>query len=257
MRAAQPSIGYPGERATCCKMCRKPGMMNVKDEKCKCGFIPSFGFPGDKRATKCRDCKDAGMEDIKHKKCISGLCGGSNASANPQYKGHCRHCFIHLFPDEPVSRNYKVKENEVRNYFSTQFPSMSFVFDKTIDGGCSKRRPDIFLDLLSHVLIVEIDENQHNGYEDSCENKRIMQIYEDLAHRPIILLRFNPDSYIDAAGKAIPSPWKIIQKGLILTKEGKKDWDNRLKILNEKFQDYISVVPEKAITIEKLFFDQE
>jgi hypothetical protein len=33
----------------------------------------------------------------------------------------------------------------------------SWVFDKSIDGGCSKRRPDIFLDMGSEILIIEVD----------------------------------------------------------------------------------------------------
>ena len=29
----------------------------------------------------------------------------------------------------------------------------------------------------------------------SCENKRIMEISQDLGHRPIVFIRFNPDEY--------------------------------------------------------------
>lgn len=45
---------------------------------------------------------------------------------------------------------------------------------------CSKRRPDILIDLETHLIIIEVDENQHKGY--SCENKRIMEISQDLGH---------------------------------------------------------------------------
>ena len=51
-------------------------------------------------------------------------------------------------------RNYKTKELEVVNNIKKHFENYSWVFDKTIQDGCSKRRPDIFLDCGPHVLIV-------------------------------------------------------------------------------------------------------
>jgi hypothetical protein len=32
--------------------------------------------------------------------------------------------------------------------------------------GCSKKRPDIYFELTTHCVIVEIDENQHNTYSE-------------------------------------------------------------------------------------------
>ena len=46
------------------------------------------------------------------------------------------------------------------------------------------------------IIIVEIDEYQHENITYSCENKRIMEISQDLGHRPIIFIRFNPDEYL-------------------------------------------------------------
>lgn len=76
------------------------------------------------------------------------------------------------------------------------FPDFTWITDKTIQDGCSLRRPDLFLDLGYQVVIVEIDENQHDGYDCSCENKRIMQLSLDVDHRPIVFIRFNPDDYL-------------------------------------------------------------
>ena len=60
--------------------------------------------------------------------------------------------------------------------------------------GCSKRRPDLFFDLPKHCVIVEIDENQHNTYNDSCECARISEIVGSIGGRSVIFIRFNPDT---------------------------------------------------------------
>ena len=50
-------------------------------------------------------------------------------------------------------------------------------FDKIIQNGCSRRRPDILIDCASHVIAIEIDEYKHQQYDSTCESKRICQIY--------------------------------------------------------------------------------
>ena len=63
--------------------------------------------------------------------------------------------------------------------------------------GLSKKRPDIYFELENHFLIVEIDENQHNAYEDLCECARLSEIVSGLGYnnenKPVIVIRFNPD----------------------------------------------------------------
>lgn len=56
-----------------------------------------------------------------------------------------------------------------------QFPNIDIITDKTIQGGCSRRRPDIFVDLGYQIIIVEVDANQHYDFHCSCENKRVME----------------------------------------------------------------------------------
>jgi len=70
------------------------------------------------------------------------------------------------------------------------------VFNKTVADGCSKRRPDVLINLPTHNIIVEIDENQHTMYGSTCEEKRVHQLFEDLDHMPLIMIRFNPDKYL-------------------------------------------------------------
>jgi hypothetical protein len=60
--------------------------------------------------------------------------------------------------------------------------------------GCSKKRPDIYFELNMHCVIVEVDENQHNTYEDRCECARINEIVNGIGGKSIIIIRYNPDT---------------------------------------------------------------
>ena len=100
-----------------------------------------------------------------------------------------------MFPDKPVTRNYKTKEYAVLDFVRCHFPRLDWVSDKIVNGGCSKRRPDLLLDLGYQNLIIEID-----------ENKRIMELSQDLDDRSIVFIRFNPDGYIKD-GENIKSCW--------------------------------------------------
>jgi Holliday junction resolvase len=69
--------------------------------------------------------------------------------------------------------------------------------------GCSKKRPDVFFDLPGHCVIVEIDEHQHRSYEESCECARLCEIVSGIGGKPVIVIRFNPDS-TRKAGRILP-----------------------------------------------------
>ncbi len=105
-----------------------------------------------------RYCKPCGGKGV----CKAPLC---ETQATHKYKGHCLFYFVHLFPDEPVVCNYKTKECAVATYVKGKFPKLTWVQDKRIEGGSSRKRLDQFLDMGSHVVIVEVDENKHDEYD--------------------------------------------------------------------------------------------
>ena len=43
------------------------------------------------------------------------------------------------------------------------------------------------------VIVIEIDENKDTNYNCSCENKRPMELLQDLQYRSNVFIRFNPD----------------------------------------------------------------
>jgi hypothetical protein len=133
-------------------------------------------------------------------------------------------------PDIKVSRNYKTKEKTVTDFFLEQFPNFTWIQDKRVQDGYSKRRPDLLLDLGYQVIIIEIDENEHKAYDCSRENKRIMELSQYLNHRPIVMHRFNPDGYIDNTGKKIISPWSALESEILTVKRtGAKEWQKKIR----------------------------
>jgi len=238
-----------------CSKCKKEGMINLRDPKCiECKkTIPIFGSPIDKTRKYCSKCKKEGMVNLKDPKCKSEWC---NTLISKKYDGYCCYCFMHLFPNKPISRNYKTKEKYVVDYIKDQFKEIDIIPDKRIHEGCSKRRPDILIDLGHQIIIVEIDENQHINYDCSCENKRIMELSQDVGHRPIIFIRFNPDDY-KINLKNITSCWGLNKQGICTIKKNKQEeWKERLTILEEQIKYWLNNKTSKLIEVIQLFYNQ-
>jgi len=75
-----------------------------------------------------------------------------------------------------------------------------------------------------------------------------MEIFQDLGNRPVILIRFNPDKYIED-GETIPSCFDG-------TNLRKREWNKRIKELVKTINKYyiLDEIPEKEITMEYLFY---
>ena len=253
----RPTYNVEGEKALYCGQHKLEGMVDVKNKMCiheGCNKQPTYNVEGQKKGLYCVKHKTEEMVDVKHKSCKSEWC---TTRIQEKYDGYCLFCFINLFPDKPVSRNYKTKEYAVVEYIKTKYPDLNWIADKIINGGCSKRRPDLILDLGYQVLIVEVDEDQHNNYDCSCENKRLMELSQDLGHRPIIFIRFNPDDYTKN-GKNITSCWGQDKKGICVVKKSKKDeWNQRLNVLEEHINYWISPenITNKTVEVIQLFYD--
>lgn len=59
-------------------------------------------------------------------------------------------------------------------------------------------RPDMYTILDNNLLIIEIDEYQHKGYDKKEEKKRINIIMNELKCENTIIIRINPDYYKDS-----------------------------------------------------------
>lgn len=253
----RPNYNIEGQtKGLYCSEHKLEGMIDVLSKKCifpDCKRQPSYNVEGQKRLY-CSEHKKDEMINVIQKTCKTYLC---SSQVKEKYDGYCLFCYMHLFPDKPVSRNYKTKEYAVVEFVKNKFPDLSWIADKKVNGGCSKRRPDLLLDLGYQIVIIEVDENQHIDYDCSCQNKRIMELSQDLGHRPIIFIRFNPDDY-KTDGKNITSCWGQNKKGICVVKKIKNnEWSERLNVLEQHINYWInpSNVTNKTIEIIQLYYD--
>lgn len=251
-----PRFNLPDEtRGIYCSIHKKPDMINVMDKLCAfegCPTHPSCNYPKSTVRLYCATHKLPGMIDIAHPQCKTKSC---ITAPSLKYQGYCYRCFIYNFPDEPLAKNHKVKEKHVVDFLKKTLPDVEMTFDKRIQGGCSRRRPDAFFDRLTHSIIIEVDENQHQDY--SCENKRMMELFEDLGSRPIVFVRFNPDGYINKKNTNITSCFGYHKTLGVPYVTKKVEWEQRLKSLIDTINTYNNEnVPEKEVTILNLFYDE-
>ena len=275
-----------------CKVCDGGSICEHNTRKITCRKCKGSGIcEHDTRKTTCLICKGSAVCEHNKLRKYCKICIGSQICIHKKYKayckecdgsrlcnsewceskkvkehifkGYCMRCFINLFPGEKISYNYKSKQNDVTHFIvnNKELPECKWVSDKIIQGGCSKRRPDLFADLITHSVIIEIDENKHNDYDQICENKRTMEIFNDLGNRPVVFIRFNPDNYVKRDGTKVSSCWGYNKEGkdeeikLTIKRNKKTEWSKRLEILYKEVKKSMECVPEKEVTVIHLFYD--
>ena len=241
------SICEHGKHKSHCKECGGSSICEHGKQKSQCKECGGASIcEHGKQKSQCKECGGSAL-------CKSSLCYTRGIS---KYDGYCLTCCISICPEIKVSRNYKTKEKEVVDKIKDKYPDFTWVSDKKVADGCSKRRPDLLLDMGDYIIIIEVDENKHTDYDCSCENKRLMELSQDLQHRPIVFIRFNPDSYINQDGNKISSCWITNKQGVIQIKKTRmSEWEERINILNQQIQYWIDNKTNKTIEIIQLFYD--
>lgn len=259
-----PVYGVENGRPTRCRDHAMDGMTNVKHKRCEqagCNTFAFFGRASGERPSACERHAIPGMVNVRAKTCVT--CSAAS-SYNPDFEGRCFRCFVYAFPESALVRNFRTKEGATIAFLRERFAkSLDMREDKRMLDGCSNYRPDIVFDLGDRVLVVEIDEEQHRGYDGTCENRRTMSLFQDAngrecGGRPLIIVRFNPDGY--AMGKthvAVPSCWRRTPKTGLLVVRDPTAWQRRLEAL----QDVVTACTEapvgtlKEVHEVKLFYD--
>lgn len=236
------------------------GRLRTHCRECKGGTICQH----DKRRSRCKECRGGSICQHNKERNYCPECKGKyicktdgcDSYANRKYNGYCMRCCIYLHPDIPIVKNYKTKEKTVVDLVCEKYPDFTWIKDKRVQDGCSMRRPDLLLDLGEQVVVIEIDENQHEDYNCSCENKRLMEISRDICHRPLIFIRFNPDEYETRDKKVVKSCWYRGKDGIIrISKNELGNWNKRINILYENIDYWIENRTDKTIEVIQLFYD--
>lgn len=247
----QPLFNYPDQKIpTHCSADKLPGMVDVFNPKCViCGVkYAKFRLVNNTKRTHCVDCKTNDMID-PNPRCIE--CGLTYR--NPKYKKHCCRCYIYKFPDESISKVYMMKEKYIVDFIKNNFSKFKPIFNKQT-GGCSKRRPDVYFDMLTHIVIIEIDENQHIDYDEWCEVVRVNELFTDFGDRPIIFIRFNPDKYYDKNKILHKSCFGNTHRLELPCVASQFDLNFRLNILKNQVTKSIASIVNETQTIY-LFYD--
>lgn len=289
------SICNHGKEKYYCKDCGGKGCCEHNQIKKDCITCKGSSIcEHNKRKRTCIDCKGSLICLHNTRKSICRICKGSSICIHTKikddciictpkngyllchhifikhsrWKPYCFRCYCVLNPDVKIPRQFKLKENYVMDALKEHYKdTITMSFDKVIEGGCSKKRPDLFIDFGSHCLIIEIDENRHMNY--ACEQKRIISLYEDinglesinsvessiegssdLGFRKVIFLRFNPDGYTEQSVK-YKTPFEYTPTGMI--KINVEEMTRRITELI-KYIDQCSVEPDEIITTLYLFY---
>lgn len=253
-----------------CSECNGSSMCEHKKLKSMCKDCNGVSIcEHDKLRTRCNICNGGSIceHNKRRDNCVDcstpeKLCEHCNCafmSRNTIYQPYCFRCFCIKNPDADVSRQYKLKElylqKELINTFNTEEKyvnmKLPIIFDKTV--GLSGKRPDVFIDLGSHSIIIECDENQHKDY--NCENLRIIQLFNDLQNRPMVMIRFNPDKYININNEKIHGCFQYKNNKFIGVNT--EEWELRYIKLIEILDFHLNNIPIKEITMEYLYYDYD
>ena len=146
--------------------------------------------------------------------------------------------------------------NDIQNFLNSIY-NIDLIHNKKIEGGSSQYRPDALIRLLTHNIIIEIDERQHctQNYNNIKENKRINDLFNDLNNMPLVLIRFNPDKYFDCEMNKKKSLFVKDKKTRIYKIGFINQYNIRMNKLKEIIINNIIQKPNINFIEYKLFFD--
>lgn len=138
------------------------------------------------------DCDEEFLFTYKKKNYCEKHCPDKKLT-NSRFCKYCEMSPSSIFICIECRRNCHPKEASIVKFLSNNIYQEAFLDSSSRLNGCSKRRPDILYECNTHNVIIEIDENQHNGYDESCECSRLNEIFLGLENVSLTVIRFNFD----------------------------------------------------------------
>ena len=230
----RPNYNTEGETsALYCKACADVTMVNVlrkKCEKCNCSKHKQAGMIRKPR-TKCihPKCKQPATHGTTMPKRCEVHLSANDVNLILRKCNQCSRleacnkeqiCYEYCFVTDIFHRRRKVWERRMITVLEKQIKTKFYSLDMPLDTACNLKRPDVVYDCKSYFLIIECDEKQHKYYGDKCETNRLIMIAK-AAGLPILVIRYNPDCYLDGAGKLSRISDRVRERELIrVVKQG-------------------------------------
>jgi hypothetical protein len=187
------TFGYSSNSPTSCFLHKEEGMIYKPNKKCLIRSCNEKAIYGIKTSIHCESHKTADEICLIERKCK--LCDRIDIVNEEGV------CINFCLMEEKYKiykiykKNIKSKELRIYNILKAEFGEPTS-YDKKIEGSCFNERPDIVYDMKTHIVIIEVDEDQHrkgSNYNPECEYKRMINIFNSFGGIPIIFIRYNPD----------------------------------------------------------------
>ena len=152
-------------------------------------------------------------------------------------EGRCATCAWHAGAKRPrLSKQREVVQYLERNLPEHPFTSIDRVpADVRSCGGLE--RPDVLWDYADRIVILEVDERQHEERPCECEQTRMMNVSQAMGCERTLWIRYNPDTFKSPEARQ----W---------TSNGK-----RLAVLQRWLRWALTAELEHTIGVVHLFFD--
>jgi hypothetical protein len=181
-KKARAYFNIPGQLPLCCSQCKTSKMVFLPTKKCSnCQNLAIFGLFARQR------CEKHKLEsDFNYAEEICKSCGLQEILDSDQ---NCKYCNPAKFIKYIKQKENTIKDVLLANHFK-------FIQDKIPNGTeCGRERPDFLFDVGSHIVILEVDENQHKHYQKECEQIRMFNITQTFGGLPVFWIRYNPDNF--------------------------------------------------------------
>jgi hypothetical protein len=238
-KSKRPSYNKDGETsAKYCFDCKESDMVDVNHKRCvTCRKRAIYAYPGVSE-THCATHKQSGMMINSRKRCIMNDCkeiathginkplhceihatdSGYNLAEQTCSKcnridvlnknGICINFCSFEEKDRLMKKSVKKHEEFIGKLLKEEIDLTCMYQDEVVDSTCSKKRPDFVYHCGTHIVIIEVDENQHKSYKCTVygdtkegkikgENIRMYEIAQSFDGLPVVFIRYNPDELKD------------------------------------------------------------
>ena len=271
-----PIFNYEGETIRrFCGDCKEPGMVDIYNRICidkSCRRRVQYALPG-MLPEYCSTHRTEGMIKNPRKQCTSNPCReiATHGIKEPLHcdahaleneynlvercckkceridvlnmDGLCVNFCSHEEKDRIIKKQIKQHEEFIGKLLQTEINIPYIYQNEIVDKNCSKKRPDFVYHCGTHIVIIEVDEDQHKSYKCTAygdtkdgkmkgENIRMFDIAQSFDGLPVIFIRYNPDNFKNKNNRIVKLPTTKRHTILIkwINKYFEMKWNNGLYV---------------------------